>query len=85
MAQDDRETTSMVKTILELKDQEPYVPFRIVMTSGKEYIIDRGENLMELKSEFFYAPGRKGFVLMRKSQIASVERGTSRKNGRKSA
>ena len=74
MAEEDRETTNIVKAIQELRDREPFVPFSILMTSGNKYVIERGGNLVELKSELFYAmPGGEDFVFLRKNQIAAIE------------
>jgi hypothetical protein len=68
------ENTDVVDAILDLKDAEPFVPFRIVMTSGDRYLIESGQNLVELRTEFFYAsPRTKRFVLLRKFQIVAVE------------
>ena len=66
---------NIVDSIRELKAQSPYSRFAIVMTSGDRYVIEVPENLVEMKSEFFYAfPKSDRFVLMRTTQIASVER-----------
>lgn len=64
----------VVSAILDLKGRDPFVPFRIVPTSGDKYLIESGENLVEMLTEFFYAtPGGERFVFIRKNQIAAVE------------
>lgn len=74
MAEEGGDSSSIVKTIHELKDRSPFVPFEIVVTSGDRYLIERGDNLVEMKSEYFYAfPSGEDFVFLRKSQIAAVQ------------
>jgi hypothetical protein len=64
----------VISAILDLKNRDPFAPFRIVLTSGDKYLIERGENLVELVTEFFYAtPGGERFAFIRKNQIAAVE------------
>jgi hypothetical protein len=80
----------VVDAILELKGRDPFVPFRIVLTSGDKYLIESGENLVEMRTEFFYAtPGGERFAFIRKHQIAAVEgseqKRPSRRKTRKSA
>jgi hypothetical protein len=71
----------VVSAILDLRGRDPFVPFRIVLTSGDKYLIESGENLVEMLTEFFYAtPGGERFVFIRKTQIVAVEGAeTSRK------
>jgi hypothetical protein len=65
---------TMLEAIRDLKRREPFQPFVIVLTSGDRYRIENGENLVEMKSEFFYAlPGGEKFVFLRMNQIAAVE------------
>ena len=71
---------NIVNAILDLKGREPFHPFRIVLTSGDKYTIESGENLVELRNEFFYAtPRGESFVFMRKAEIVAVERPELRK------
>jgi hypothetical protein len=80
------EQSSILVTIRELRAQDPFVPFTIVMTSGDRYRIDVAHNLVEMRTELFYAyPGSDRFVLMRMNQIAAVERGTERRPARRRA
>jgi hypothetical protein len=60
-----------------------------VLTSGDGYLIETGANLVELRTEFFYAtPGGERFMFIRKNQIAAVEgseeRGTPRRKAKRS-
>ena len=69
------ENGSILDSIRELKAKEPFARFAIVMTSGDRYVIEVPENLVEMRTEFFYAyPRSDRFVLMRMTQISSVER-----------
>jgi hypothetical protein len=77
---------NILDAILELKTREPFVPFRILLTSGDRYLIESGENLVEMKSEYFYArPGGESFVFLRKNQIAAVERPEEKRPRRKAS
>jgi hypothetical protein len=68
------EKTNIVDAMLDLKKADPFEPFRVVMISGDKYLIESGETLVELRSEFFYAsPRTKKFVLLRKAEIVAVE------------
>lgn len=83
------ENGNIVNAILELKDREPFQAFRIVLTSGDRYLIENGDNLVEMKNEFFYAlPGGENFVFVRKAEIVAVEgreRGNTRGGRRKAS
>jgi hypothetical protein len=86
MAEGDHDTTSIVKAIKELKARDPFVPFRIALTSGDKYLIEHGGKLVEMKSEFFYAlPGGEDFVFLRNNQIAAVENPEARRTPRRKA
>lgn len=82
---EERPIMDVVDAILELKGRDPFVPFNIVLTSGDRYLIESGENLVEMRTEFFYAtPGGERFAFIRKQQIAAVESaGGTRSSGRK--
>ena len=63
----------LMDVISELKSQDPFVPFDILLTSGDKYLIESGENLVEMRSQYFYAaPGGDRFAFIRKNQIAAV-------------
>jgi hypothetical protein len=75
---------SILDSIRELKSRDPFAPFAIVMASGDRYVIEAAANLVELKTELFYAfPKSDRFVLMMMSQIVSVERGEGRRPARR--
>ena len=92
---EEQPSQSIIDTILELKNRAPFEPFRIVSTSGDKYLVESGDNLVKLESQFFYGyPRSDKFVFMRLNQIASIEqfgsehgsrekRPKSRKNGRR--
>ena len=80
------EHTNVVDTIMDLKRQEPFVPFMIILTSGDRYRIESGETLVVLRSNFFYAsPRTKKFVFLRKSEIVAVEQQEPRRRPRRKA
>lgn len=66
---------NIVDGIRELKSKEPFAPFEIIVASGDRFRIDAAANLVEMKTEFFYAyPGSDRFALIRINQIVAVER-----------
>ncbi|HSI34676.1 MAG: hypothetical protein ACAI43_27505 [Phycisphaerae bacterium] len=78
----DGERLGVLKQIEELKTQVPFSPFLIVLSSGDRYLIEAPANLVEMKSELFYAfPGGDRFVLIRINQITAVERPEARRQG----
>jgi hypothetical protein len=85
MAESDR--LGVLEQIRELKAQDPFSRFFIVSSSGERYLIEAPENLVEMKSELFYAfPGGDRFVLIRINQITAVERPEGRRRiGRRKA
>ena len=64
----------MLDSIREMLDREPFVPFRIVLTSGKEYeilnshLVALGETQLTL-----YAPRSDKWAMLRLKEIASVQ------------
>lgn len=84
---DEAERGNILKSIRELKEQDPFSPFVIIVSSGDRYLIEAPANLVEMKSEFFYAfPGGEKFVLIRINQIAAVEKpGPGRRSPRRKA
>jgi len=64
----------MRETIEEMLDREPFGPFRIVLTSGKEYEITNPHLVAMGESQItVYAAGSDRFSILRLNQIASVE------------
>jgi hypothetical protein len=69
-----RKELTVLDAIRDLKHQDPFVAFRIVLSSGDKYLIERPENLVEMTTQFFYAsPSSDWFVFIRINQIAAVE------------
>ena len=82
----EREDMNVLDAIRELRSREPFVPFRIALTSGDKHLIESPDNLVEMKTEFFYAtPGGESFVFLRKNQIAAVERPEPKRATRRKA
>lgn len=74
------ERSHILESIRELKNQDPFTSFAIVVSSGDRYLIEAPQNLVEMRTEFFYAyPGGDKFVLIRINQIVSVERPGSKR------
>jgi hypothetical protein len=68
------EEESTLDTILDYKRKDPFVPFRIVMTSGDKYLIENPDSLAIGSSQLHYDPPRSDRgVHVRLNQIASVE------------
>jgi hypothetical protein len=68
------ENVTTLDTIRDLKNQEPFSPFRIVMTSGDRYLIEDPDALAIGSSQLFYYPRHPGAgVHLRLNQIACVE------------
>jgi len=72
--------------ICELLDREPFAPFRLVLSSGKNYDVLNPQTTVLLKSEIFIAfPDGERWALVPLLHITSVERitdGGARRNGR---
>ena len=68
----EEETT--IDTIRDLRRQEPFVRFQIVMTSGEKYLIEDPDALAITSSQLHYFPRGSGVAVhMRLNQVASVE------------
>ena len=81
-----RKELTVVDSIRDLKNREPFEPFRIVMASGDKYAIETGDNLVEMATQFFYAsPGGDWFVFMRISQIVGIEQFERKRSTRRKA
>ena len=83
----DKQDLSILETIKEWRIRVPFLPFRIMMTSGEGYEIRNSELLAIGQSQVIYCfPNSDRVAHLRMNQIASVEEfdaKTSRK--RKSA
>ena len=72
-------------TIREVLDREPFVPFRLVMTSGKAYEVVSPNSAMLLKSEVFVVfPDGERWAHVPFLHIASIKTMANgrRRNGR---
>jgi len=68
------EDVTTADTIRDLKNREPFVPFRIIMTSGDRYLIDDPDALaIGGQQLFYYPPRRSAGVHLSLFEIAAVE------------
>jgi hypothetical protein len=68
------ENVTTADTIRDLKNREPFVPFRIIMTSGDRYVIEDPDALAIGGAQLFYYPPRRGAgVHLALFEIAAVE------------
>ncbi len=82
--------STTAKNIRELLDRDPFLPFRLVMTSGTTYEVVSPNNAMVLKSEVFVVfPDGERWAHVPFLHIASIEiksngrgRRTPRRKGR---
>jgi hypothetical protein len=73
------EDVSTVDTIRDLKNQDPFSPFKIVMASGDKHLIEDPDALAIGTSQLFYYPRKpKPGVHLRTDQITAVEDNRSR-------
>ena len=68
----ERDETTL-DTILQLKRQDPFSAFEIVMTSGDRYRVDNPDALAIATSQVHYYPRSGSGIHMRLNQIAAVE------------
>jgi hypothetical protein len=64
---------STLDTIVHLKRQDPFVPFRIVMASGDHYRIENPDALAVATRQLHYYPRSGGGIHMQLNQIVGVE------------
>ena len=64
----------MLESFRELLHRDPFVPFRVVLTSGKEYEVTNPDLVAIGESQFtLYAPKSDKWAMLRLNQIASLE------------
>jgi hypothetical protein len=64
----------MMQSIRDLLHGEPFVPFRIILTSGREYDVTNPDLVAVGESQItLYAPKSDRWSILRINQIASVE------------
>jgi hypothetical protein len=83
----ERQEPNLLDAIEELRAQDPFVPFAIIVSSGDRYVIEAPQNLVRMQTELFYAfPRSDKFVLIRINQLVAVERAEDkRRSGRKAS
>ena len=68
------EDIGVLETIRDLRRREPFIPFRVVMTSGEGYTIENSELLAIGRSQLIYCfPHSDRVAHLRMNQIATVE------------
>ena len=77
--------SATVENLRDLLEREPFLPFRLVMSSGKSYEVARPNLAMLLKSEVFVAfPDGERWAhvpYLHISSIETVRNGSGRSNG----
>jgi hypothetical protein len=64
----------MIEGLQEMLRREPFIPFRIVTTSGDKYQVKDPELVVIMKSQVFIAQPRSDrFALLRNTEIAAIE------------
>ena len=64
----------MLKSLREMIHRDPFIPFRIVLTSGKEYEIVNPDLRAIGESQItVYAPRSDNWSILRLNQIASID------------
>jgi hypothetical protein len=69
-----QEDLGVVQTIRELRKRDPFIPFRIVMSSGESYTVEQSDLLAIGNSQLIYCiPHSDRVVYLRLRQLAAVE------------
>ena len=64
----------LAKELNELVRREPFAPFRVITSSGKEYDIVDPHSTVVMKSELFIAfPGGESWTLIPLLHVSSIE------------
>jgi hypothetical protein len=69
----ERHEENTLDTIRDLKRKDPFIPFRIVLTSGDRYLIEDPDALAIATAQIHYYPRFGMGIHMRLNQIAAVE------------
>jgi hypothetical protein len=65
---------NMLNSLYEMINRDPFIPFRIVLTSGKEYLIVNPNLLAIGQTQLtVYAPKSDDWSILRMNQIASID------------
>ena len=66
--------TSLVERLYELLNKSPFEKFKVTLTSGSSYLIERPGNLAMGKSRMtYYVPKSDRAIEMRLNQVSEVE------------
>jgi len=77
------EDLGVLQTIRDLRKRDPFVPFRIAMTSGEMFTVEESELLAIGRSQLIYClPHSDRVAHLRMSEIATVEE-LELRNGKK--
>jgi hypothetical protein len=75
------EQLGLLQTVRDLRRRDPFIPFRVVMSSGEDYVIENSELLAIGESQLVYCfPHSDRVVYLRMNQIAAVDDLGSRAN-----
>jgi|HubBroStandDraft_1064217.scaffolds.fasta_scaffold2316942_1 hypothetical protein len=70
----DEQDLGVLQTIRDLRKRDPFIPFRVVMTSGDDYTIADSELLAIGNSQLIYCfPHSDRIAHLRLNQIAAIE------------
>ncbi len=80
------EDLGVLHTIRDLRKRDPFVPFRVVMTSGESYVVENSELLAIGQSQLVYClPHSDRIAHLRLSQIATIEENDVHRRPRRKA
>lgn len=64
----------VLQTIRDFRNREPFIPFRVVMTSGDKYTVENSELLAIARSQLIYCfPHSDRVAHLRMSQVVTIE------------
>ena len=77
----------MIEDLNEFLHREPFVPFRIVLTSGTSYDVRSPGQVVPVETRlFYYYFGIDGYAVLRLNQLAVIETiGPKSERGRRSS
>ena len=71
---EDKKGPKFLDIIQELRKRDPFIPFRIVMSSGEKYVVDNPDAMAFGETQLFYCfPKSDRVAWLRFNQIESVE------------
>ena len=68
----DREEISLLEEIRRLAEDEPFVPFAVVMASGHRYDVSSRDGVMVGRSVIILMPHGRGNQMLRNAQISEI-------------